>query len=344
MSARVKQMSSGRIVFVSGCHGAGTHDETAFVEVWYSDDDGKTWVQTESDLNFADLGIYLSEGTVVELDNGVLRLYGRTTGGFLYYLDSYDGGKTWDTDNVTAAPFPSVQSAFNVERDYSTGHIYLAWEYVNANEEGGDRLPRARIGFAVSMDNAKTWQYVGDIDEFSDDYATGYHWNLGVTVTANYVFVTAVKAVPTNPDSTLCHVVRIDKDKMIALARYTGLHSYTDHRTTPEAMDVILANSLIVTDGKEMYLAGDYSTVANYSGAETKVSIDVIARLVHGTVSGSKITVGKQEYELGGTEVTLAKAAEVLGWTLAEGDGYTAMYYNTVTVDYDTVIAHTHFR
>lgn len=342
MNARVKQMSSGRIIFVDGCSGAGTTDYTSRCAIYYSDDDGRTWTASQTQFDYATMGIYLSEGTAVELENGVIRLYVRCVTGFLYYTDSYDGGKTWGTD-PKPAPFPAVQSAFNVEKDYSTGHIYLAWEYVNANEEGGDRLPRTRVGLAVSADNAKTWQYVGDIDEFSDNYTEGYHWNLGVTVTTNYVFVTLVKKFP-KADANNNHVVRIDKKQINALARYTGLHSYSEHRTTPEIIDVILANSLIVTDDKKMYLGKGYYNVNSYSGADTKVKLETLATLVKGSVSGNKITVGAQEYSFDSAEVTLSKAAETLGWRLAEGEHYCILYYHPVEFDSECIIGHTHLR
>lgn len=60
----------------------------------YSDDSGKTWHRSEK-IKGGIFGIKSSEGQLVELNNGVLRLYSRNEADYIGYSDSSDGGETW---------------------------------------------------------------------------------------------------------------------------------------------------------------------------------------------------------------------------------------------------------
>ncbi len=68
------------------------------VSVFYSDDNGVTWTRAKTPGLGNNIGIgKTSESQIVELNNGVLRLYSRNKSAWLAYSDSYDNGKTWST-------------------------------------------------------------------------------------------------------------------------------------------------------------------------------------------------------------------------------------------------------
>ena len=60
----------------------------------YSDDSGITWRRSEK-IRGGIFGIKSSEGQLVQLSGGTLRLYSRNKAGYIGYSDSTDGGKTW---------------------------------------------------------------------------------------------------------------------------------------------------------------------------------------------------------------------------------------------------------
>ncbi len=66
--------------------------------VIYSDDNGVTWKRSDEVYNKLGLG-KTSEAQVVDLGNGVIRMYARNSSNFIAYADSKDGGATW-TDFV----------------------------------------------------------------------------------------------------------------------------------------------------------------------------------------------------------------------------------------------------
>lgn len=67
---------------------------TEYTSVIFTDDGGKTWSRGEraSKVGFAGKS---SESQMVELNNGVLRMYSRNTANRVSYCDSTDGGVTW---------------------------------------------------------------------------------------------------------------------------------------------------------------------------------------------------------------------------------------------------------
>lgn len=67
---------------------------TEYTSVVYSDDGGQTWKRGERAAKVGSAG-KSSESQIVELSNGVLRMYSRNTAKYISYTDSTDGGVTW---------------------------------------------------------------------------------------------------------------------------------------------------------------------------------------------------------------------------------------------------------
>lgn len=64
------------------------------VSTVYSDDNGKTWHRGEETVIKAGL-MKTNESQIVELNNGVLRMFSRNSSNYVSYADSTDGGITW---------------------------------------------------------------------------------------------------------------------------------------------------------------------------------------------------------------------------------------------------------
>ncbi len=309
MNGKVMQASNGRILFVSG----ETEDENVGrLWIYYSDDEGVTWTRAKSEFSQKNTGTNLQEGMIVELDNGVLRMYARNDQGFLVYSDSYDNGVTWEMD-MKNSNFASVVSAFNVTKDYENNAIYMAWEYNNTNDCATIQFPRTRLGLAVSYDDGKTWYYVGDFDE-ANDYNFKYfgHWNIGVWVTEDSVFLSAGKQGFT--DKWHNYTVRISKDSIQPLARFTGLHVLGyDPRMDTEGQK-LYANSVLAIskENNEVYASGDTYTVKRMDGMQTMISVQMIASFLNGTVtvngSTATVTLGNASYVFTANSVTVNAA------------------------------------
>lgn len=64
------------------------------VSTIYSDDNGVTWNRGNSTVCGLQVG-KTSESQIVDLGNGVLRMFARNKGNFIAYADSYDNGVSW---------------------------------------------------------------------------------------------------------------------------------------------------------------------------------------------------------------------------------------------------------
>lgn len=132
MNNRVTQGPSGRIYFASS---ETNNEDYGALAIWYSDNNGEDWTESETYMDATQTGFCIQEGVVIELESGETRCYFRNEHGYLEYFISADRGKTWDlTPHRT--PFLSTMSCFNVERDPEDGALYLAWSYDNGNLSG----------------------------------------------------------------------------------------------------------------------------------------------------------------------------------------------------------------
>ncbi|MFH0965826.1 MAG: sialidase family protein [Planctomycetota bacterium] len=143
--------------------------------VYYSTDSGEKWRRSEGDvIIWKDDGLGgmwpCDEPNLVELKDGRLMLFLRTTLGRLYQAISPDGGVTWDYPTPT--DLPSSYSPCSLKRvpdnDYTrktgrAGDLLCLWNNVSADEiKRGWR--RGRLSSAVSIDDGVTWTHVRTVD------------------------------------------------------------------------------------------------------------------------------------------------------------------------------------
>ncbi|MFV2065981.1 MAG: sialidase family protein, partial [Pirellulales bacterium] len=132
--------------------------------VFYSDDGGRTWTKSKSDLsspcypNFVGNNYGADEPCVLELKDGRLWMLMRTQTGFLYESFSSDQGETWS--DAQPSRFVSSSSPPMLWR-MPDDRIIALWnncESPPAHEGAGVYVNRDALHAAVSGDEGKTWR------------------------------------------------------------------------------------------------------------------------------------------------------------------------------------------
>jgi Neuraminidase (sialidase) len=161
---RAVQLSSGRLLLPS----ATTINAWAFNEFvsvcFFSDDNGRTWFRSKDCVSLPNSLGGAQEPGVVELKDGRILMWLRSSFGFMYRSYSEDGGETWGSPESMNVVSP--RSAQNIKRDPSTGNLVLVWN----NTTGSRRNP---LTMAVSRDEGETWKNVKNI-EIDDRFSYSY--------------------------------------------------------------------------------------------------------------------------------------------------------------------------
>ena len=317
MNGKVMQTSSGRIIFVSG---ETENEYMGQLWVYYSDNDGVTWTKSDSEFNQKTTGMNLQEGMVVELDDGLLRMYARNDCGYIVYSESTDGGVTWGME-MQFSNFPSTVCAFGVNKDPYTGAIYMCWEYNCANDSNLVQYPRTRVGLAVSYDNARTWYYVGDIDELNSlTSSTWMHMNGGVWFTEDAVLATTAKSIN---GQRYNYIVRIPKENLVPMARFNSLHVLREDPYAYREGMKLFANGVLAISSEtgRVYASGVNYELDAVNGKRTMISAEIIADFLNGvlTLDGNRavIRVGAAEYVFTAGSQTASVAGEEKAMTFA---------------------------
>ena len=139
--------------------------EMAICVAYYSDDEGKTWVQCKGGIfgwfdergepNGAD-GIFdVCEPTAAECKDGRVLMFMRAKVGRLVQSYSLDGGETWLS--VLPTELSSSQSPPMLVQIPSTGDLLCVWSQVSSEEIRRGFL-RSRLSSAISRDSGLTWE------------------------------------------------------------------------------------------------------------------------------------------------------------------------------------------
>ena len=166
-NARVIQLSSGRILVPLALHrekaGGGLTSEASLVCA-FSDDAGATWRAGDKvDVREADGTLVdTQEPGVVELKDGRVMMWARTSFGSQYAGLSNDGGMTWGAFGPTGLVGP--RSPATVRR-LKSGALVAVWNDHRLNPELVPRGRRAPLSVALSYDEGKTWQKSVPVEE-----------------------------------------------------------------------------------------------------------------------------------------------------------------------------------
>ena len=132
------------------------HSESRF---YYSDDDGRTWHCSKTTLDIKEYAGFQEPG-VVELKDGSLMMWGRTSLGHPYRSWSQDRGQTW-SELEPIEDLVTPLSPTCIKRIPKTGDL-LAIFNQNYSDDFGDRQfvsrgERNPLTSAISKDEGKTW-------------------------------------------------------------------------------------------------------------------------------------------------------------------------------------------
>lgn len=158
---RVIRTSSGRLIVPSALHPCPdgtpkTWSGKAIPVAFLSDDDGKTWRRAAEAVPPAiDHGIAFQEPGVVELRDGRICMWIRTSTNHQYQSFSSDGGEHW----TVPQPGPLVSAQFSpasIRRIPWTGDLVCVWND-HATIESTPSNKRTPLSVAISKDDGKTW-------------------------------------------------------------------------------------------------------------------------------------------------------------------------------------------
>ena len=147
---RVIQLQNGRLVLAVAMHQSPGETKASDVgRLWsyFSDDNGRSWKSSQEVSNPS--AIVTQEPGMVELKNGDILMFIRTTSGVQYFSFSKDKGETWSTvepSNIKSPCSPAV-----IARVPSTGDLLMVWN------DNGISQKRTPLNIAVSKDEGKTW-------------------------------------------------------------------------------------------------------------------------------------------------------------------------------------------
>ncbi len=155
---RVIRLSTGRLLMPLGLHPAGGMKHYGIrsdaLDIFYiSDDDGETWRPSKSAVAYYNPynPAGLQEPGVIELDNGVIWGYARTSLGRQYEFFSLDGGDTWT--QAQPSQFTSPCSPLKIARSPFDGRLLAVWNPAPpypTREYVGSRTDRTPLVYALS--------------------------------------------------------------------------------------------------------------------------------------------------------------------------------------------------
>ncbi len=234
MQNRIKLTPSGRLYAV--CPTDVSTEWWSQIGVFYSDDYGLTWNDCETVVDNTTLateshktpGHTFVELVPLELANGDVYLFGRTNLGYIGYIRSYDGGKTFDINNTYTTPFLSTEMCYSVEVDlYNPEHVYAVFGYDNDNVNGKGQYPRTRWTFARSTDSMKTWEILGTVHE--NQGTIGAMMNTNIHITENQVLCNAFSREDSmDGGSWRGRTIALQKDAQVGSTRFEQLHLRQD--------------------------------------------------------------------------------------------------------------------
>jgi sialidase-1 len=147
---RVIQLKNGRLLLAVAMHGI-PGDKTFYRigRIWsyFSDDNGRSWKPGQEVPNPGQ--IVTQEPGLIELKNGEVMMFMRTTAGVQYFSFSGNKGETWSA--VVPGNLKSPCSPASIARIPSTGDLLVVW-----NDNGNDQN-RTPLNIALSKDDGKTW-------------------------------------------------------------------------------------------------------------------------------------------------------------------------------------------
>jgi len=138
----------------------GYPKDKCYASCCYSDDDGRTWKESESWITLPLRGAM--ELHVAELRDGRLLGYMRTQLGAVFQTESRDGGVTWSKPQTTGLKAPESMPCLT--RIPKTGDLLLVWNNSPYDPEFDHYGKRTPLTVAISRDDGRTWENFKDLE------------------------------------------------------------------------------------------------------------------------------------------------------------------------------------
>ena len=135
--------------------------------VCVSDDEGKTWQKSLSELFISHYraAFDLEEPVAVELKDGRLLMHMRSQVGRIYRSYSEDFGISWSRPEPL--PIAASYTPCILKRIEATGHLLMVWNQIS-RQEILTGLHRHRLSCAVSSDEGETWENFKNLESLDD--------------------------------------------------------------------------------------------------------------------------------------------------------------------------------
>jgi predicted neuraminidase len=185
---RVIQLDSGRLIAPVALHnrpGWKQPDWQGQIACYLSDDGGKSWRRSSTLQKATDAAgkrVTAQEPGVVELKDGRVLLWVRTTAGEQFRSYSSDSGDTWSPFEPMGVASPN--SPATIERIPSTGDLLMVWNN-HAHLPLAERKARTPYTVAISPDEGQTWQHVKNL---ADD-PHGWYCYTALTFAGDHVLL-----------------------------------------------------------------------------------------------------------------------------------------------------------
>ena len=282
MENRVYKTSTGRLINANadeyGLSG-WTGEDYGTEAIYYSDDNGLTWKTTDI-VRSQEIGMVLAESVALEMADGTVRMYFRSSPGSINYIDSHDNGATFDFSYIGSTPFESNVNCFNITQDpMDKNTLWAAWGYDWGNEGiPNSQWPRERYSVAVSYDGGETWEYVGTVKEVNYDaerhgLARANMMNAGIYVDDKAVYVRFLGSEESSSESQfLNYQFAIDKSKIVSTKSWEKLHFRSDFYQVEGAREFAINQErvdktmLIGTETDNLFVAEEFYEGAAYKG------------------------------------------------------------------------------
>ncbi len=157
----LRRLSNGRLLLPSTYMTGDWPNDTSIVKPFYSDDDGKTWISSETIIALPMRGAM--EPFVAEIGENYIIMVMRNQLGSVFKSVSYDGGETWSKPQTTGLIAPeSCPYLINIPNSKA---ILVGWnnsQYdMNWASHFGKRTP---LTIAISYDGLETAEEVINIE------------------------------------------------------------------------------------------------------------------------------------------------------------------------------------
>ena len=166
-NARVIQLDNGRLLMPIALHQVpgGKWADKADLYSYYSDDNGRSWHSSAQVPNKS--SIITQEPGVIEMKDGRIMMYIRSSGGFQQLSFSQDKGETWS--HIETSNIPSPLSPATIEKIPGSNDWLLVWN----NNDGTNPViqnKRTPLTASISKDEGKTWVNVTNIQQDPDGW------------------------------------------------------------------------------------------------------------------------------------------------------------------------------